>query len=37
MGNLAVHGALDAAADAVLWSTPVDFYRLRDRIPGGIA
>jgi uncharacterized protein len=31
-GNLSVHGASDADVDAVLWSTPLNFYRLRDRI-----
>jgi predicted TIM-barrel fold metal-dependent hydrolase len=31
-GNVAVHGATDDQIDAVLWSTPLDFYRLRDRI-----
>lgn len=29
------HDMSTADVDAVLWSTPLDFYRLRDRIPGG--
>jgi uncharacterized protein len=33
-GNLAVQGATDDQIDAVFWSTPLDFYRLRDRIIG---
>jgi predicted TIM-barrel fold metal-dependent hydrolase len=34
-GNLADQGASDTAIDAVLWSTPLDFYRLGNRISGG--
>lgn len=33
-GNLAVHGATEQQIDAVFWSTPLDFYRLRDRVGG---
>ena len=35
--NLADHAAPAASVDAVLWSTPLDFYRLNDRVPGGAA
>jgi predicted TIM-barrel fold metal-dependent hydrolase len=33
--NLAAHGTSADDTDAVLWSTPLDFYRLRDRASGG--
>ncbi|HVT77984.1 MAG TPA: amidohydrolase family protein [Acidimicrobiales bacterium] len=33
-GNLSVHGASEEQIDAVLWSTPLGFYRIRDRIGG---
>ncbi len=29
------HNVTDGDLDAVLWSTPIDFYRLQDRISGG--
>jgi uncharacterized protein len=32
--NLAERGATTAEVDSILWSTPVDFYRLRGRVPG---
>ncbi|MGH9275892.1 MAG: amidohydrolase family protein [Acidimicrobiales bacterium] len=35
VANLDDHGATRAEVDSVLWSTPLDFYRLHDRIPGG--
>jgi predicted TIM-barrel fold metal-dependent hydrolase len=35
VGNLAVHGASDAATESVLWSTPLEFYRLGHRISQG--
>jgi predicted TIM-barrel fold metal-dependent hydrolase len=33
-GNLAARGATEDEIQAVFWSTPLDFYRLRDRIGG---
>ncbi len=35
VANLATDGVSDEDASAVLWSTPLDFYRLRDRVSGG--
>ncbi|HUR78401.1 MAG TPA: amidohydrolase family protein [Acidimicrobiales bacterium] len=35
IGNLSVHGASETDIDAALWSTPLNFYRLRDRVAGG--
>ena len=32
IGSLELHGTEPANADAVLWSTPLDFYGLRDRV-----
>jgi len=34
VGNLEIHGATADQIDAVFWSTPLDFYRLRDRLGG---
>ncbi len=36
-GNLIAHGASADDTDTVLWATPLDFYRLRDRVPGGMS
>jgi predicted TIM-barrel fold metal-dependent hydrolase len=33
--NLTAHGSSPDDISTVLWSTPLDFYRLRDRVPGG--
>ena len=33
VANLERHGATAADMDAVLWSTPLDFYRLQERVP----
>ena len=33
VANLEGHGATAADVEAVLWSTPLDFYRLQDRVP----
>ena len=35
LANLEEHGAPEEDAYDVLWSTPLDFYRLQDRISGG--
>lgn len=35
VANLDTHGSSAAAVDSVLWSTPLDFYRLHDRVSGG--
>lgn len=35
--NLEASGVAVADVDAVLWSTPFDFYRLHDRVTGGAA
>jgi predicted TIM-barrel fold metal-dependent hydrolase len=35
--NLAENGTSRYDADTVLWSAPLDFYRLHHRVPGGLA
>lgn len=35
LANLERHATAAPDVDAVLWSTPLEFYRLHDRVPGG--